>query len=294
MSYQLIKQIRDDDGLRRSFMELAKRTFDISFEAWHGEGFWSDKYIPYAIVKDGAVVSNASVNVMDFKLCGQEKRCVQIGTVMTDEAFRGQGLSKRLIETIIADWREKCDCIYLFANGTVLDFYPKFGFIRADEYEYSFCPHTEENYVNFRKLCMTCGEDRAILERCYKMSNPFSALTVKDNFGLLMFYALGPMKEHLYYSEKAKAVCVGVMEKRTWYCFDIFGGVGFSAKQLMIPDKAVEAAQKVVLGFTPVQTDGFDCQKIDGKLNDEFLFIYKDKENLPKEKALMFPVLSHA
>lgn len=294
MDYQLTKNIRDDEGLRRSFMALAYKTFGISFEEWHDKGFWTDKYIPYAMIKDGRVVSNASVNMIDFKFYGQTKRWIQIGTVMTDEVFRGHGLVRRLLETIIGEWKEKCDCIYLSANGTVLDLYPKFGFERADEYEYYFRPGKVKNYVNFRRLCMDSPKDRTVFERCYEKANPFSALACVNNFGLLMFYALGPMKDNIYYSEEAEAVCIGAAKGDVWVCFDIFGGSDFPAERLLMPAEAAMSAKKVLFGFTPVQTDGLECLKIDVAVNDEYLFVLKDMENAFKEKKLMLPALSHA
>ena len=81
---RLVKQIRDDKLLRESFLELAVRVFDLSFKEWYESGFWKDTYLPYSMVEEGKVVSNASVNVMDLEWKGSRKRCIQIGTVMTD------------------------------------------------------------------------------------------------------------------------------------------------------------------------------------------------------------------
>ena len=44
--------------------------------------------------------------------------------------------------------------------------------------------------------------DRALLRRCYEASNPLSRLSVKNNYGLLMFYCFGFMKDCVYYSER--------------------------------------------------------------------------------------------
>ena len=67
---------------------------------------------------------------MDFKVFGEEKQYIQLGTVMTHPDYRKKGLSRVLTNKAIADYREKCDLIYLFANSSVLNFYPKFGFGR--------------------------------------------------------------------------------------------------------------------------------------------------------------------
>jgi len=77
MGYQLVKQIRDNDELRRSFDDLAKSVFEMSFEDWYKAGFWTNKYIPYCLVDDGKVVANASINIMDFSQNGHSKRYLQ-------------------------------------------------------------------------------------------------------------------------------------------------------------------------------------------------------------------------
>ncbi len=49
MNYQLVKQVRENNPLRKSFIDLAVKTFDLSFEEWYQQGYWTDAYIPYAL-----------------------------------------------------------------------------------------------------------------------------------------------------------------------------------------------------------------------------------------------------
>ncbi|EPM0775670.1 GNAT family N-acetyltransferase, partial [Klebsiella pneumoniae] len=35
MNYQLVKQVRENNPLRKSFIDLAVKTFDLSFEEWY-------------------------------------------------------------------------------------------------------------------------------------------------------------------------------------------------------------------------------------------------------------------
>lgn len=92
---------KENGILRNSFNELAERTFGINFEKWYKEGYWSDSYIPYSLVYNNRVVTNVSVSIMDVIIQGDEKRYIQIGTVMTDEKFKNKGLSRFLMEKII-------------------------------------------------------------------------------------------------------------------------------------------------------------------------------------------------
>ena len=47
---------------------------------------------------------------------GVEKNYIQIGTVMTDEAYRRQGLAKKLMDHVVNQYKDSCDGFYLFAN----------------------------------------------------------------------------------------------------------------------------------------------------------------------------------
>lgn len=289
MEYRLIKQLVKEERLRKSFSDLAARTFGLSFEDWYARGYWSEKYIPYAMVEGERVVANASVNVMDFIWQGTDRKYIQIGTVMTDPACRGRGLARRLIEEILSDWRKQADAVYLFANSSVLDFYPRFGFERATEYQYSLPVAPLPG--DFRRLDMEQPGDRALLRRCYEASNPFSRLSVKNNYGLLMFYCSGFMKDCVYYSEKREAAVVAEQQGDALRCLDVFGGAGAALPDIL-NELAGEKTRRVVLGFSPQETEGCACEGIGNE--EDTLFLYGQKENLFRENRLMFPLLSHA
>lgn len=289
MAYKLVKQVKENDTLRSSFIDLAVETFDLSFEKWYQSGFWTDKYIPYAFVDEDRVIANASVNVIDTIWQATPKRYIQIGTVMTDTSYRNQGLSRRLMEEIMTDWKDECDAMYLFANDTVLDFYPKFGFQKEVEYQYTI--PVIAGAGDFEKLDMESQGGRELLRRCYQRSNPFSQLPMEDNYGLLMFYCGAFMKNAVYYSKKRDAVCVATQEENTLICFDIFCDQG-NAMEAILSETAGIGTQQAVLGFTPKDTRHCKCQPIDEE--DNTLFVLAGKENVFAEGRVMFPSLSHA
>lgn len=289
MQYKLTNKIKNCDTLRCSFMNLSSEVFGLSFNDWYKNGYWTDKYIPYALTDGNKVVSNASVNIMDTVWQGKTKRYIQIGTVMTDPKYRNQGCGKFIIQKILSDWKDKCDCIYLFANSSVLNFYPKFGFIRTDEYQYGGSFDAAES-GDFRKLDMNDKKDIEILEKLYRQSNPFSALPMNNNYGLLMFYCGNFMKDCVYYSENYNIICIMESNRSTIYCYDIFGNSNHNMQKIL-SSIGNQKAKEIVLGFTPKNTDGLNCNK---KIDDDYLFIFKDKENIFNINYIMFPTLSHA
>lgn len=119
--------LRNDKVLVESFYALAEDTFGLQLKAWADAGFWTSSYKCFAFVDDGKVVANVSGSTVTLFIDGKNVKAVQIGTVMTHPSYRGRGLSRQLMHTLLGHYDE-VDLFYLFANSTVLDFYPKFGF----------------------------------------------------------------------------------------------------------------------------------------------------------------------
>ena len=126
--YTFVKDYRDDKNLRTRLNDLTDKTYGFNFKEWYEAGYWEEVYIPYSLLDGDKLIANASVSIMKMNVLGKKKNYIQIGTVMTDNEYRNKGLSRYLIEKIISEYKEKSDCIYLSANDTVLNFYPKFGF----------------------------------------------------------------------------------------------------------------------------------------------------------------------
>lgn len=283
--YTLIKQIKDNEPLRKSFNSLAQKTFGITFEEWYQHGFWTDRYIPYVFVKESRVIANVSVNLIHIMDQGKSRRYIQLGTVMTDKDYRRLGLAKLLMNEVIKDWKDQCDGIYLFANETALEFYPKFSFIKAMEYQYSFSVQPKTG--DFYKLDMTQHKNHALLQHYYSLGNPLSDFTLKDNFELLMFYCLNDLKDCVYYSKQLDLIMI-VQEENTLLCYDILGRTDASLEEIIASFSSLNSPH-VTLGFTPKDAKGYTIMP----LEENHLFITKDMlTHFDKKK--MFPLLSHA
>lgn len=289
MNYIFTNSMKEDNALRRSYNSLAEKTFGLSFEEFYQNGYWTDKYIPYSLIDEGKVIANASVNILKSFYNGQEKRCIQIGTVMTDSDYRNQGLSRYLIERILSEWEESCDTMYLFANDSVLDFYPKFGFVKAVEYQCSSPITPTKGRV--RKLNMSLASDREFLKRYYSKSNPYSALAIKDNYELLMFYCTSLMKDCVYFLEDFNAVIIASNKDEILTCYDIYSD-GNHAMIEMVSRVAESQIRTVVFGFTPAEHAAFHSRILEEE--DTTLFVLKGKDNWFVNHQMMFPVLSHA
>jgi len=290
-TYGYASYFKDDDQLRSSFNSLTRKTYGFDFEEWYKNGYWQDRYIPYALLDGDNIISNVSVNVIDFFVMGEKKRFIQIGTVMTDKEYRNQGLNRFLMERVLEDWKEKCDLIYLFANDSVLDFYPKFGFNPAEEYQYSKEIFSQNTTSNVTKLNMSNANDKKFLFDTINESKVFSQLAMLGNASLVMFYCTSFMKQSVYYIKDLDAIAIAEFNDNTLYLNDVF------CKREIPLDDIIAALvnneiKLAVLGFTPVDTTSFNAKLL--KEEDTTLFVMKDGREIFEDKKLMFPVLSHA
>lgn len=112
-TYELVSDYRHDNELKESFNQLAIKTFDLDFSDWYKRGYWDEKYIPYSFVHHGKVISNASVYLLSLVIDGETYRAVQIGTVMTDQAYRNKGLATKLMQHIMDAYEHDSDLIFL-------------------------------------------------------------------------------------------------------------------------------------------------------------------------------------
>ena len=122
---------------RHMLNELCKKTFWFDFEGWVVNGYFEGDYIPYSFVEDGRMLSNVSVNRMQFIQNGVRRDYIQLGTVMTDEANRNRGLAGKLIDMVLERYRDKCGGVYLFGNMEALGFYRRLGFSEMQECRYT-------------------------------------------------------------------------------------------------------------------------------------------------------------
>jgi GNAT superfamily N-acetyltransferase len=289
MKYDFVKDYKDNSILRKSFNELTKKTYGFQFEEWYQNGYWYDTYIPYSIADGEKIVANVSVNIMDFVIDGHRIHFIQLGTVMTDKDYRGQGLSRYLIEKIIAEWADKVDGMYLFANDSVLEFYPKFGFRESKEYQYKYKIGEFENSKKYIKVSMKEEESRNEFIKTTLNNIPNARLAV-DNLGLIMFYTTSFMSESVYFLPEVNSYVIADMNEDNIFIHQIISKEKVDIYNIM--HSFGSKIKEVVLGFTPLDSDGFVVEE--RKEEDTTLFILGSFLKRIEKEQLMFPTLSHA
>lgn len=286
---KIVKDYRDNDLLRASFNELAGKTFGLNFEDWYQNGYWSEKYNPYSMVEDGKVVANVSVNKCDYLWKGKRWKFLQLGTVMTDEAYRNKGLIRQLMEEIDKDYENEIDGVFLFANDEVVDFYPKFGFQKSGEYEYVKNVKNEQE-MNIEQVSMEKKAQWDILESYINNCVTYSAFEPIGYSELFMFYVTKFMQDTVYYCKEQDAYVIAETEDSQLILHGVF------AKQECDLDKIVGAfgkkIKKVRLTFAPKNKEGYEV--LPYRAEDCTLFVKgRGFEGLEIDKV-RFPELAHA
>ena len=284
----IIHGYRDDKHLRDSFNQLAEQTFDgLSFEGWYQNGFWGDHYDPHSIVLDGRVVSNVSVNRTDLLVDGRRWRMLQLGTVMTDPAYRGQGLGRAIMDYIETEYAD-VDGIYLFGNDGVVDYYPKFGFRPGREYAYSKAVNLTGE-MKAEQVPMDGPEGWAKLSAAMEKSTFREGCKMVGNPELIFFYVSQFMQEAVYHIPHLDAWVIAEPEDGILTIHNIFADEAVTIDDVAA---AFGAVTELRLGFAPADTTGWEITE--HREEDCNFFVKGSFFAEFEEKKLRIPSLSHA
>lgn len=277
-----------------SFNQLYAIALEGDYRLWFDKGNWDEHLQPFFIVKDGRVVANVSVAPMKLIMDNQTVSVLQISTVMTHPEYRGQGLSRYLMEHVMNKYKDHYAFMYLFANASVLDFYPKFGFVRVDESSYKLHHFDTETRIEtkWKRLSIEDEEDLKVVETLVNDHVLVSKkLAFEANRCLAMFHVLLQFDESLYYCKELNCLVIMEYEKKTLRIYDVLSKEAFDWNDLI--KRIVKKQTKEIQFFFVPDTD------FNGELNiekdpfdEDALFIYPLKrELLPAD--FIFPITSH-
>lgn len=286
---KIIKHYRKNDTYRASFNELASNVFCLNFENWYQNGFWNENYDPYSVLEDGKIVANVSVNICDMKWDQEVYHLIQLGTVMTHPDYRGRGYSRLLMEEIFRDYEGKCDGFYLYANDSVLDFYPRFGFRKASEYQYSKRVEISLE-ATVEKVPMHTPEDWGRMVDIMKHYRQLGEYIMVNNTDLYMFYLSQFMTDNVFYIAGSDSYVVGEVEESTL----TINGV-WSREEVTL-DEVIRAfgkeITKVVLSLTPENTEDYEVKE--AHFDDTTFFVKGIAFEHMENTKFMFQELTHA
>ncbi|SHF41467.1 GNAT family N-acetyltransferase [Pedobacter caeni] len=278
-----------------SFNELYDICLDGDYEPWYGMGYWDNTFIPFFIVQDNKVIANVSLSPMVMVLQGQSHHVLQISAVMTHPAFRGQGLSRYLMKHVMSHFSEQYEFIYLFANEEVLDFYPKFGFVRLDESSFRLKDLTDFEAMSsdWRKLSIQNREDKNLLERFAKDHRLLSkTLSFEPNSCLSTYHFILQFEDSLYYSETRDCLVLMEFEEEDLKIYDVFSIRPFKLEEL-IPTLIKTKTKEISFFFVPDTDFGGKLEVERDPFDDDALYVYPEHKKHLFIENFVFPITSH-
>lgn len=292
--YNYITNYKNDERLRNDLHILTRKIWGFDFEKWYKSGYWGDNCLLYSLSDGHKIVSHITVTVIDFIVLGKKKKFLQLGTVTTDEEYRKQGLNKFLLEKVLHEWKDKCDLIYLFANDSVLNYYPLFGFVPVNEYIATKKIESTKNAYNVRKLDINNQFDHELLYKKAKNAISLFNISMVDNAGQIMLYCnyfeKFSFKEKLYYIESLDTIIVAEYIGSDLILYDILSTQEVEIEAI-INAMSTEQTQNVVMYFMPKNNKDYEIKLL--KEEDITLFVMGNEKKSFEEEKLIFPILSH-
>lgn len=289
--YQFDYDYKDTSFRRQALNKAALHTWGFSFEHWYQAGLWEDRCIPYSLFDKGKLVSHVTATLFSFALEGKTLRALQLGTVMTDPDYRGRGLSRWLIERVLSDFYGRVDFFFLYANDSVLDFYPRFGFQKADEF-IAVTDRFTAPPSPVQKLDAQNADDRQLLCCIASRTVPQYRMTPLQNQAMILLYSgyseLSFLQDCLYYLPAFEAVAIAEHTADTLVLYDLLSPQK-TALQEVICSLLRPETKRAELHFVPEEPDSFSL--IPCREENTTLFVRGTR--LFAERQLCLPLTSH-
>ena len=288
-SLKLHKNYKNDQKLRNQFFEFTpKALYGADFRQWYLRGVWDRHYRPYSLGDGQSIVANVSFSTMDLYLKGDLIKGTQLATVGTLPEYRNQGLSRQLMEIVLESCDVEGELVFLFANESVLEFYPKFGFEPIHEHLFQMDVSAIKSSFGARRLDINSEIDFELIKRMARDRLPLTKVFGAGNYGhILLWHLIYLYGECIWYLEEYNLVFIAEAEGNTLHLFDILSTQQYSFEALL-PNILPRRIDRVVCHFTPELFD-MDFQVLICEMESP-LFV---KGDFPvKDQVFKFPALA--
>lgn len=291
----------DEYGLpaySKALDKLTEEIFSINFKKFYDQGYFNNQIHFYSLMFEDIAVAHVTATEQTVSIKNGKEydkyQLLQIGTVCTAPKFRGLGLSKWLLNKVINKWQEKCDAIYLYANDSVLNYYPKFGFCKIDEHIVQRSILNERLPIEntFRKIETSSETDLNLLKEIMLSCVPMHKLHYLNSLNLNMLYldTLQLFAGKVYYSSTHQTVVIlEEREEDELVVADLFTiNPCLNIKSVLL-ELCHEGYKSIKLIFTP--EDCSEWEIIPFKEDDSTLMVYGASEAMIESLPLTVPYL---
>lgn len=250
--------IRTNPDHRQLFYDLTQTVFGFDLGRWHELGLWTPKYTPHAYIEDGRMVANVSAYDMRLVVAGQERRAVQIGTVMTHPEYRGRGYASELMEHVVQRKAADADLMFLFTSPHLIPFYQQNGFEVVKEWTIHTAPVEREGTPDtLRRIDPNDDTQRAwLLDRVRRRRPVSQRFGILDGSEIFMYHALYRFADGIWHDESQDCFVVAVTSGPVLNLLDVVSDHEVDVRRILA-SLSVEGVDVVEVHFTP---DRFDLE----------------------------------
>lgn len=225
--------------------DLLGEVFGLSLAAWRTQGAWTSDYTAYALEENGVILTNASLCQVSLRSRGGVQTAYQVGAVATRPSWRGRGLARVLMQSILDRHGEQP--LFLFANDSVLDFYPRFGFRRAEDYT----PRLRRSLGAARSGMVPLAEDDPAVANILRDRAVFSSLLdCPSAFSIHWFHYLYEYPGCIYQVPALGVMLAARQEGSVLTLMDVAARQPLSFDQLA-PYLGFAGVEEIRFGFNP-------------------------------------------
>lgn len=288
----IYEDYRDNKDLRNKFYSFTQAVFPgVNFIDWYEQGYWSDNYIPFSIVKDNKIISNVSISKMKILIDADYLNGIQMGTVGTLPEFRNRGLSKFLMEYVLNKYDNLCDIFFLFANKSVLDFYPKFGLNRYREVIFKSSSDIPKSEYSARKLDIHKDSDLSIIKNSIKERLVLTKLFGATEYDFIThWHLLNVFPDNLFYVEDDGVILISKEEKDQLHIWDVIYTKPFNLSSAVSKIIRNEELKSILYYFPPDQL----LFNYDEVIPDKESFLFVKGDFKLKDRNFKFPITAQS
>lgn len=244
----------NDKAYQALLNDLLKDIF-LDFQFWYDLNLWDENYESYSIMEDGKIVSNICVFKTQVLFHGKQSLALSLGAVATREGYRGRGYSKIIMEHILDKYNKVP--MYLGANDSVIQFYPRFGFQRI----YEKLPVALVNINNQIEPIAMLYDDPRVTDYVYQRMNFSQILDCMNTKTINMFHIhWGYLKNSIYHIPELDTMIIAQQEGQVLKLIGVFSKkeITFGELALHLPFQGVN---RIEFGFMPYWEDvGYSMQ----------------------------------
>jgi GNAT superfamily N-acetyltransferase len=202
------------------------------------------------VVVDDQIVSTVGRQAMRYVINGKARNGYQLGAVATHPDQSNRGLARLLMKKVFSEIDEPDQPVILFANSSVLDFYPRFGFRRLAQTR--FIGHVDVRPADTLapRLDLARPTDRAWLaDHCAGASAIGQRFAARDYYPPLLFHLMRQPRM-VFRPDSLGAVVIAQQHGERLLIEDLLATRPFSLTDAL-PHVCAQPVRTVEFGFHP-------------------------------------------